>query len=151
MNVWLEGRNGDFNAYGLYRMIDLFNTSHDCTDIKHFTATGLEEMAKLRSELESLQEKIVSSQEEEVQKLVGLVNSCVEKCRLSFDKVGKEIQGYEQNVRLLKEEKDSLSRKYQRLNITEGVYSACKLRILMFIGGLIVVYYRSAICQTSTY
>ena len=81
-------------------------------------------MAKLRSELESLQEKIVNSQEEEIQKLAGLVNSCVEKCCLSFDKVGKQIQDYEQNVRLLKEEKDSLSREYQRLNITEGVYSA---------------------------
>ena len=81
-------------------------------------------MAKLRSELESLQKKIVNCQEEEVQKLAGLVNSCVEKCRLSFDKVGKQIQDYEQNVRLLKEEKDSLSREYQRLNITEGVYSA---------------------------
>ena len=78
-------------------------------------------MAELRSELESLQEKIVNSQEEEVQKLAGLVNSCVEKCCLSFAKVEKQIQDYEQNVRLLKEERDSLSKEYQHLkNTIEG-------------------------------
>ena len=90
--------------------------------VKCFAATGLEDMAKLRSELESLlQEKIVNSQEEEVQKLTGLVNSCVEKCRLSFAKVGKQIQDYEQNVRLLKEERDSLSKECQHLkNTIEG-------------------------------
>ena len=70
----------------------------------------------LRSELESLQEKIVSSQEEEVQKLAGLVNSCVEKCRLSFDKVGKQVQDYE----LLKEENERLSK---QLNVIEGTFS----------------------------
>ena len=75
-------------------------------------------MERLRSELESLQEKIVNSQEEEVQKLAGLVNSCVEKCRLSFVKVGKQIQDYEQNVRLLKEERDSLSKECQHLKTT---------------------------------
>ena len=81
-------------------------------------------MAKLRSELESLQEKIVNNQEEEVQKLAGLVNSCVEKCNLSFNKVGKQVRDYEQIVRLLKEEKDTLSKECQRLNnIIEGEYS----------------------------
>ena len=98
--------------------------------VKYFAATGLEKMVKLRSELESLQEKIISSQEEEVQKLASLVNSCVEKCRLSFDKVAKEIQDYEQNVRLLEEEKDSLSREHQHLNVIEGVYSACNIMMV---------------------
>jgi RNA polymerase-binding transcription factor DksA len=82
-------------------------------------------MAKLRSELESLQEKI---QEREVQvlELAGLVNSCVEKCHLSFAKMGKEVRDYEQSVRLLKEEKDSLSKECEHLkNISEGAYILC--------------------------
>ena len=81
----------------------------------------------LRSELESLQEKIVNNQEEEVQKLAGLVNSCVEKCRLSFAKVGKQVQDYE----LLKEENERLSK---QLNVIEGTffcYNYGKLRCLI--------------------
>ena len=70
----------------------------------------------LRYELESLQEKIVNNQEEEIHELVGLMKSCVENCRLSFNKVGKQVQGYEQNVKLLKGEKDSLLKECQRLN-----------------------------------
>lgn len=104
---------------------------HDYTDIIiTFAATGLEDMAKLRSGLESLQEKIVNSQEEEVQELAGLVSSCVEKCRLSFDKVGKQIQDYKQNVKLLKEENEHLSKQCQRLNnIIEGAYSAYDIMV----------------------
>jgi hypothetical protein len=78
-----------------------------------FPATGLEDMAKLRSELESLQEKIVNNQEKEVQQLASLINSCVEMCHLSFAKVGKQIQDYE----LLKEENGRLSKECQRLNM----------------------------------
>ena len=87
-------------------------------------------MAKLRSELKSLQEKIVNSQDEEVQELAGLINSCVEECRLSFAKVGKQVQDYEQNIKLLKEENEHLSKQYQHLNnIIEGVYSACDIMV----------------------
>jgi uncharacterized protein YutE (UPF0331/DUF86 family) len=95
-----------------------------------FPATGLEDMTKLRSELESLQEKIVNNQEKEVQQLAGLVNSCVETCRLSFDKLGKEVKDYDQNIRLLKEENERLSKEYQCLNnINEGAYSVCNMSL----------------------
>lgn len=76
--------------------------------MQYFATTGLEDMAMLRYELESLHEKIVNNREEEIHGLAGLVKSCVEKCRLSFNKVGKQVQGYEQNVKLLKGEKTAL-------------------------------------------
>ena len=95
----------------------------------YFVATGLEDMAILRSALESLHEKIVNNQEGEILGLADLVKSCVEKCHLSFDKVGKQVQDYEQNVKLLQDEKDSLLKECQRLNdvIKQGAYSVCNI------------------------
>ena len=71
-------------------------------------ATCLEDIAVLRSELESLHEKI---QKEETQGIAGVIKSCVENCHLIFDKVGRLVQSYEQ----LKEEKDCLMEQCQRL------------------------------------
>jgi cell shape-determining protein MreC len=83
-------------------------------------------MALLRSELKSLQEIVVNNQEKKVQELADLVDSCVEKCRLSFDKLGKQFKDYE----LLKEENERLSKECQRLsNISEGAYSVCNIMV----------------------
>ena len=87
-------------------------------------ATGLEDIAMLRSELESLYEKLFNNQQEEMKGLAAHMNSCIEKCRLCFDKVGKQIQTYEHSLKQLKEEKDDLLKQCQDLkNIEQGIYS----------------------------
>ena len=73
-------------------------------------------MAMLRTDLESLHRKMIDTSEEVIQGLSGLVKSCIEKCRLSIDKVGKQVQEYDQNVKQLSDEKDSLLKECQCLD-----------------------------------
>ena len=59
--------------------------------------TGMEEIADLRSLLESLCQEVAK----ETPQLAGKVDSCCKKCQLIFQKVGEELQG-------IKEERDKL-------------------------------------------
>ena len=79
----------------------------------------------LRSDLDSLYEKVTTVQEEEIQGLAHRVHICLEKCRLIFDKVGKEVEDYKRSTKQLKEERDHLLKEHQRLNdiIEQGLYS----------------------------
>ena len=91
-----------------------------------YAATGLEDIALLRFKLESLHKKVINIQEEEIQELVKF---CFETCRLGFDKVGKQVQTYEQKVKQLEEERDHLLKECQYLkDIDEqGEHSKCIL------------------------
>lgn len=59
---------------------------------------------------------MINNSEEVVQGLASLVKSCIEKCRLSFDKVGKQVQDYEQKIKQLSDEKDRIFKEWQYLH-----------------------------------
>ena len=76
--------------------------------------TGMEEIADLRSLLESLCQEVAK----ETPQLAGKVDSCCKKCQLIFQKVGEELQGHVQSIKQLEEERDKLLDENNRLKDT---------------------------------
>ena len=99
-------------------------------------ATSFDDLAVLRSSLERLDEKIKSTvHHKETEGLADHVKLCVEKCRLVFDKVGKEVKSYKQTIKQLQEEKDHYHKELQHLkgrlllHVYTKVPSECTLLI----------------------